>query len=180
MSKTKADTELEINLALLLEMMDESFDWEAWEEKNIDSFKDVLKKVAKWHDYRNGDRPIPSFPCGGHQFDDTPKALYRTLYLFNPAEVDFSDMYKTGTLIHICSPCYRFCVSLELHKYEFAAYFDCAREFVSGQPKMIQGGWATADNGMKCNSDLGNKWFDVIVKALEYKWMVYGGSSFEV
>jgi len=180
MSETKIDTELEANLDLLLKMMDESFDWEAWWEEESDDLRDVLKRVAKWHDYRNGNRPIGTVSCGGHRFNDTPKALYRTLYLFGPAEVDFSYMYKTGTMIQVCSPCYRFCASLELHKYEFAAYFDCAKEFAIGQSKMIQAGDASSDNGIKCNSDLGNKWFDMIVKILEHKIMVYSGNSFEV
>ena len=170
------DIEMMKNLDLLSKMMGVSFDW----EEETDTFIEVLKRVAKWHDYRNGQRPIATFSCGGHKFDDTPKSLYRALYLFRPGEVDFLDMYKTGTLIHICSSCYRFCVSLELHKYEFAAYFECAEEFKIGQPKMIQGGWASCDNGVKCNSDLGNKWFDTVVKALEYKLMVYSGNNFEV
>jgi len=178
---TKIDTGLETNIDLLLEMMDESFDWEAWEKgEDGDSFRTVLKRIAKWHDYREGNRPVGTTSCGGYQFNDTPKSLYRALYLFSPAEVDFSDMYKTGTLIQICSPCYRFCASLELHKYEFAAYFGCATELAVGRSEAIRGGCATADNGVKCNSDLGNKWFDLIVKVLEHKFMVYSGNSFEV
>ncbi len=168
------------DLDLLLRMFHEQFDWEQWYKTNGASPDEVFRRVAKWHDYRKGNRPVGTGPCGGHEFEDTPKALYRALYLLRPETLDLSDMYKTGTLIDFCSPCYRFECSFQLFKYEACVYFGCAQEFAEGRLSGVQGGWASCNNGVTCNSELGKKWFDVMVKSLERPWAVYPGNDFKV
>lgn len=164
----------------LNEMFSEGYDWAAhWERDEFGAGpEDLFKSVYLWHDYRLGNREVPAVSCGGHSFEDTPKSLYRALFLLKPSEIDFSDMYKTGTLIDVVSPCKQFVISLQLWKYELAMYFRCAKEYAAGQRSGIVGGWADCDNGVKCSSELGNKWFDVAVKALEREWTVYGGNDF--
>ena len=139
----------------------------------------MFREVCKVHDYQRGKRPIPTVDCGGHLFSDTPAALYRAMYLGMPKQIDFSDMYKGG-LVDFCSPCYRFVASFSLWKYEAGFYFGCARECAEGRPDEIRGGWPSCDNGVRCKSELGNKWFSAIVKALERSWDVYPGNDFVV
>jgi hypothetical protein len=54
-------------------------------------------------------------------FTDTPKCLYRFLYLWRPRTLDFSDMYKSRiALIDLKGAAL---ASLKFYKYELAAYF---------------------------------------------------------
>lgn len=54
-------------------------------------------------------------------FSDTPRCLYRFLYLWGPPSLDFSDMYKSGiALINLNGAAV---ASLAFYKYELAGYF---------------------------------------------------------
>lgn len=54
-------------------------------------------------------------------FSDTPKCLYRFLYIWEPPALDFSDMYKSRiALIDLNGAAL---ASLAFFKYELAAYF---------------------------------------------------------
>ena len=168
------------DLDRLLNMLQPNFDWEAYWENGTDGADDLFRKLYRWHDYRDGPREVGTVDCGGHCFDDSPKTLYRALYLLRPSHVDFADMYKTGSLIDFVSPCNEFMISLQLFKYEFQAYFSCAENHARGQLHGVIGGWADADNGVSCGSELGNKWFDIAVRAIERRWDVYRGNNFMV
>ncbi len=177
-------TTLKDDLLLLKSMFSDAFDWKAWYgehgEHGSDEPQDVFGRVYKWHDYRQGNRRQATVSCGGVEFDDTPRALYRALYLLRPAVVDFSDMYKTGTLVDFCSPDKQFMCSVQLHKYETCMRFFCCPEHAVGQPEFVQGGWASCDNGVRCTSDIGNQWFAVAKVALNWTWGVYPGNEFSV
>ncbi len=187
MSEVKQAPEYLADLELLERMFGEGFDWEAWHgEHGGDEPEEVFGRVYKWHDYRKGDRSTETVNCGGHEFPDTPRALYRALHLLEPAEVDFSDMYKTGSLVDFCAPDFEFHCSFQLHKHEACIRFYCAPQHVVEDPDrgrgglIVQGGWASCDNGVYCKSELGNKWFAIVVQAIERKWMVYSGNEFSV
>lgn len=164
----------------LLTMFGDDFDWEKYWEDAYDGPDDEFRKLFKWHDYREGPRKVGTCDCGGHRFENTPEAFYRAAYLLKPSHIDMSDMYKTGSMIDFVSPCGEFHGSLQLYKYEVQLYFACAKEHLGGKGSAVVGGWADCDNGWHCTSDLGNKWFEVAVKALERKWDVYPGNNFVV
>jgi len=179
----KTQRTLEADLELLRKMFAEDFDWHQWyDDVRADSPEDVFRRAYKWHDYRQGNRPVGTVDCGGHVFDnpDSPKALYRVLYLLEPSQVDFSNMHKTGTLVDFLSPDSKFCCSFQLFKYKACLRFDCAPEFIAGRPHCIQAGAPDADNGTSCNSELGNTWFQVAVESLTRVWEVYPGNEFSV
>ncbi len=181
MSQVETTRPWAADLDLLESMFSESFDWTAhYEGVEGDTPEEVFQRAYKWHDYRKGDRPVGTGQCGGAKFEDTPQALYRALYLLQPEEVDFSDMYKTGTLVDFCSPNYEFVCSLQLFKYEVGIYFECARQHVQGQLNGVRGGWPSCDNGVQCRDSLGQKWFQLAVVALERQWDVYSGNRFQV
>lgn len=169
------------DLDALLAMFSPEFDWEKyWEDPRSNGPDYLFKKLFTWHDYREGPRRIGTDDCGGHRFENTPEVFYRAAFLFRPSHIDLSDMYKTGSMIDFVSPCGEFFGSLQLYKYEVQLYFGCAQAHIGGKPHTVQGGWADCDNGVHCTSELGKKWFEVAVKALERVWSVYPGNRFEV
>lgn len=171
-------------LELLKKMMTPGYNWEKHWDEDKPSISDLFPECYHWHDYRKGNRPYPTCDCGSVGFTDTPKALYRALYLLQPAVVDFSDMYKTGTLVDFTDPDGRFLCSLQLYKYEVALYFGCRRELLideqAKQGLRISCGVPGADNGVKCSDPLGNLFFEVATMALNFEHDVYGGNDFKV
>lgn len=173
-------------LELLKTMMSPDYDWEAhWERDELDrGIDDIFRQCYRWHDYRQGNRLKPTHGCGSVKFTDTPKALYRILYLVKPSFVDFSDMYKTGTLIDLTDPEQRFLCSFQLCKYEASMWFSCPKEFLvddqEGQGFRISCGVPGVDDGTRCSDPLGNLFFEVATMALNFQHMVYGGNDFSV
>lgn len=181
MSSNSETADYLADLELLERMFARDFDWEAWyEPPEGDEPEEVFRRVYKWHDYRKGNRSVGVVDCCGHKFSDTPRALYRVCHLVQPEEVNFEDMYKTGSLIDLCSPDQQFMVSFQLHKHEACLRFYCAPQHAIGRPSAVQGGWASCDNGVKCKSEPGLKWFAVAVQSLEREWDVYSGNRFVV
>jgi hypothetical protein len=168
------------DLQILEQMFAAGFDVEEWYESHVDAPEEVFRRVFVWYDYRKGDRTVVTANFGGHEFADTPRSLYRAFYLFEPEVADLSDMYKTGTLVDFCSPCGQFTCSFQLHKYAACVRFYCAQEYIEGTPTLCQGGWADCDNGLRCSSEFGMRWFHLAVKALEREWDVYPGNNFVV
>lgn len=110
---------------------------------------------------------------------DTPRSLYRLLYLVKPKAVDFSDMYKSE-MFHFFSKDFRFLVQVYLFKYELGLYFYCLPELLEGKGRGVWAGMPGANNGYLCKDEAGRKFFEMVAKAANYKWMVYGGNDFEV
>lgn len=140
-----------------------------------------------YHDYTTaGPRAVGTIECGGGKVKDTPRALYRLLFLTRrqsyraPFPIDFSDMYKTGEFLCLTSPDGRFCAHAELWKYELALRWSATREHITGQRHGITCGIPTADNGVKSACPLLQKWTSTLILALNTKWDVYSGNNFTV
>ena len=170
----------------LKEMMLPGYNWEEHWNRDLPNsgIDDVFRQCYRWHDYRKGNRAHKTSDCGSVKFPDTPKALYRMLYLLGPAVVDFSDMYKTGTLVDITDPDELYLCSFQLWKYEASLYFGCPKEFLideqEGQAMRLTCGIPGFDNGVKCSDPLGNLFFEVATMALNFEHGVYPGNNFEV
>jgi len=168
------------------EMLSPNYNWEAhWngiENETIEntSINELIRKCYLWHDYRKGNRPKAIYDCGSMKFSDTPKVLYRMLYLIQPSQIDFSHMYKTGTLVDIVSPCYNYLASFQLWKYEASLYFGCPHEDLAGRSYIVICNIPGSDNGLYCKNPLGLLWFEVIQMALNFEYDVYSGNNFKV
>ncbi len=114
-------------------------------------------------------------------FKDTPKSLYRFLYLWEPKHIDFSDMYKSTLAIIDLDG--KGLVYLDLYKYELAAYFYVPPEELKPKPEqaieMSCGVPGTEDEefieGSKAKGE-----FEAFVKLLEQELDVYPGNNFRV
>lgn len=113
-------------------------------------------------------------------FKDTPKSLYRFLYIWEPKQVDFSDMYKcTFAIIDLGIGL----VYLDLYKYEIAAYFYVPPAELKPQPKHVIeiscGVPGTEDvefiEGSKAIEE-----FEAFITLLEQEHDVYPGNNFRV
>lgn len=170
-------------------------------KKGIDMLENIQALMAtfapdfNWYDYHGKSQEdlfracITAYPtdigvkigcgCGSYEPKDTPSALYRLLYLVQPNNVNFSDMYKTF-LFGFQSADRRFTVRIELYKYEIGLYFYAPKEAIKGMPDIVQGGWPGCDNGISLNDAEGEAWFAMIRAVVEYKWAIYPGNNFEV
>ncbi len=113
-------------------------------------------------------------------FKDTPKSLYRFLYIWEPKQVDFSDMYKcTLAIIDLGTGL----VYLDLFKYELAAYFYVPSGELKPQPvyaiEISCGVPGTEDvefvEGSKAKEE-----FEAFITLLEQEHDVYSGNNFRV
>ena len=176
---------MENKLNALKNMLSPDYDWDKyWEGIEAGTTEDIclddlFRECFSVFTVLGSDKK--GFSCTGFDVKDTPKALYRALYLGLPDKVDFSDMYKSGTLFGFESKCENFFSAIVLYKYEINVYNYCKnREDIGGQPHCIQGGWASCDNGIYCISNVGKLWFEVLKIALETEWEIYSGNHFEV
>lgn len=161
------------SLKLVNDMLDPSFDWDNWDGEDVDTtWRECAILVP--HD-EEGDW----FSCGSAELTDTPKALYRVLWLMRPKSVDFSDMYK-DSLLCIATPDKRFVATFDLFKYMAGVRFYCPKDLIGGRGTGIIAGAPGADNGWHCTDEVGNLFFNTVKAILEYKHMVYGGNDFEV
>jgi hypothetical protein len=123
-------------------------------------------------------------------FTDTPKSLYRLIYLTEPKKLDLSDMYKTGEgFIAFTSACRRFAVRAELWKYELACRFYATKTMVTRVQKpsaIAYNGPAVRKGRIQAVEEFEVKdkdawaFFEMVKVALTRKWMVYGGNDFVV
>lgn len=171
------------------------FDWDADGEDLYDKFVERFDEDGAEDVLRNAVRPWPvqgwqGVEVGNVKFgkrkgrivhdNNTPKDLYRLLYLFKPIGVDFDDMYGQG-LFGIVSPCHRFAMSFYFHKYELAAFQFVRKEFaVQTHSVGITCGIPGADNGVTTMHKDARRFFRMIDVALRTTWDVYSGNSFSV
>lgn len=123
--------------------------------------------------------PGKFYSCGSVAVDKTPESLYRLLYLCQPKNVDFSDMYKTR-LWSFTSRDERFLVMVHLFKYELGLYFACPKECLTGKGSGVMGGWPGADNGVGCSDETGLDFFRLVVAMAKREQDVYPGNNFKV
>jgi hypothetical protein len=176
---------LDQRLDRLAAMFADNYDWEAhWERDDMgadpdDVFRECFKTIEM--PIPNDAEDLKGFACGSASLDDTPRALYRLLYLAKPASVDFSDMYKSGGLFVLASPDRSFFASVETYKYELGLYFYAKdKSAIGGEGTGIIGGWPGADNRRHVSDPIGAKFFDVLLKAVNREWDVYSGNNFKV
>ena len=164
-------------LELIKQMLSPDFDW----EKSNDSLRGTWKDCFVLIDLENTkESDLPQvYACGSFTLSDTPKALYRAMYLFGPKRVDFSDMYKQE-LMAFATPDKRFVATFELFKYEAGVYCYAPKDVIEGKGRGIIAGWPGADNGWHCTDPVGALFFEVVKGLLDYTHMVYGGNDFEV
>jgi hypothetical protein len=178
---------IEARIDRAMRMMADDFDWTAYEERDelhepgIDGPEDAFRACCVWSSI---DEPwtFKMAEVGSRKAGDTPRALYRLLWLMRPTDVDFSDMYKSG-LFAIESPDRRYAVVVELYKYAIGLYFYAPRETVP--PKMVRGfdiqsGIPGVDNGWKTTDPVAVKFFELVCRAADREWDVYGGNDFKV
>ena len=114
-------------------------------------------------------------------FKNTPKSLYRFLYLWEPKNIDFSDMYKSGlAIIRIHK---KGVVILSLYKYELVARLFVTSDEIKPRKRYgieIKSGVPGVDNeGLKADSEVGKE-FKIFKGLLEMKHDVYPGNEFKV
>jgi len=169
-------------LNLVKAMLSKDFNWEQhWQAKGP-ALLDVWKKchILVDLDTAFSDSGGDWFACGSSTLSDTPKALYRMLWLCNPKRVDFSDMYKSP-LLAVATPDKRFLATFELFKFEAGLYFYAPQGTIQSKGlDLLVAGWPGADNGRTCQDSTGQLFFDVLKRLLEYRHGVYSGNNFEV
>jgi len=118
--------------------------------------------------------------CGSYKAEDTPKGLYRLLYLLEPEAVDFSSMYR-GQLFAFASADDRFLVKVFLFEYELGLYFLAPEETIDrSEAACVPAAWPGADNRIRCTDPAGVAFFDVVRKMVEREYEVYPVGDFKV
>lgn len=127
-----------------------------------------------------GPFPIEVFECGSTGLEDTPKSLYRALFLLKPQHsLCFARMYK-GSLIQVAAPNNTLAASIEFFKYELALYFYATKEHIQGNGSSIISGLPGADNGVRFSTEVAAEWFSLLTDVLNREWEVYSGNDFIV
>jgi len=153
-----------------------NYDWEKHYRTYCFDEKDLFKQCCFIGMPAKGDNFCQ---CGSIKAPDTPKALYRILYLLGPENIDFSNMYKSY-LFTFGSIDKRFWVQVEFFKYELGFYFYAPKETVINNNCGIIAGWPGADNGWHTTDEDGKLFFEMVEKAVNYPISVYPGNNFVV
>ena len=163
----------------VMSMMGPDFDWHHYWEEDMGEGLDEEFRQCITLEFDEEEAKGKYYECGSWRSPDTPRGLYRLLYLCKPKEVDFSDMYKIP-LFFIFSKDMKFSVTVYLFKYELGLYFSCPRNVIEGQGSGIRAGAPGSDNGWHCTDPVGNAFFDMIMKITEFEHTVYSGNNFIV
>ena len=112
---------------------------------------------------------------------DTPKCLYRFLYIWEPKKIDFSDMYKSSIALIDLEE--KAIVKLALFKYELAAYLYVPPEDVL--PREVHAieiscGIPGVDEEELTKESKANEVFQDFIDLLEQEHDVYPGNFFRV
>lgn len=118
--------------------------------------------------------------AGSVSFKDTPKSLYRFLYIWEPKRIDFSDMYKcTFAIIDLGIGL----VYLVLYKYEIAAFLYVPPAELKPKPvyeiEISCGVPGTEDEEFIEGSKVIEE-FEAFITFLEQEHDVYSGNNFRV
>lgn len=162
----------------VLKMLSPDFDWENhWEKDNAEGIEDEFRKCVKvLASEQGGDH----HGCGSYKAEDTPKGLYRLLYLLEPEAVDFSNMYR-GQLFAFVSADERFLVKVSLFEYELGLFFLAPEETIdTSEAACVPAAWPGADNRIMCTDPVGVAFFDMVRKIVEHEYEVYSVGDFKV
>lgn len=114
-------------------------------------------------------------------FKDTPKSLYRFLYLWQPTEVDFSDMYKGGLAVIDLNGVGL--VLLKFYKFELVAYLYAPQSELKPRPQAfieISSEIPATENEEFIDGSKAKEEFEIFGSLLEWMHTVYAGNNFEV
>lgn len=133
----------------------------------------LVKDCRKWNDWIS----VKSIT-----FQDTPKSLYRFLYIWEPKDIDFSDMYKSSlALIDLNG---KGLVSICLFKYELAAYlYAPPTEIIQKENRCgieIHCGIPGVDEELLIKGSKAKEIFEEFVNLLEQEHDIYPGNFFKV
>jgi hypothetical protein len=114
-------------------------------------------------------------------FSNTPKSLYRFLYIWQPENINFSHMYKSvvayvdlnGTGVAV----------MEFYKYQFAVYFYVPEREIKPQSMgmiSVNCGVPGTEHNQFVEGSQAKLEFDRFVAILEAKHDVYTGNNFVV
>ena len=161
----------------LLEMLAPSFDWDKhWENDNAESIEEVFRRCVTLANSTEGNY----HDCGSYKAQDTPKGMYRLLYLLEPASADFSSMYR-GDLFRFVSVDERFMVRVSLFEYELGLYFLAPEETIDkSEAACVPSAWPGADNRIRLTDPVGIDFFEMVKKLVEYELEVYPVGEFKV
>lgn len=153
---------------------DPTSDIENWQEDDdLPDIRGVVNSFATCGEIDDFD--VPLYGCGSCSVVDTPKALYRLLYMFRPTNVYFDEMYKSRLFI-IVSETKRFAVLVELFKYKLGLYFACPGPALTGTNKTgIRADHPGADNLITCGSEEGLEFFELVKAVANNEILVRGG-----
>ncbi len=122
------------------------------------------------------------FICAmSNPFEDTPKSLYRFLYLWEPEKVNFLDMYKSRLASIRIHP--KAVINLTLYKYELAMYLYVTEDQIQKRDVHfveIQCGVPGAENEMLIENSEVYKDYQIVKGLLEMTHDVYCGNGFTV
>ena len=161
----------------LLEMLSPRFDWHKhWENDNAESMEETFRKCVKLANSCEGNY----HDCGSYKAQDTPKALYRLLYLLEADSVDFSNMYR-GDLFYFVSVDERFMVRVSLFEYELGLYFLAPEETIDeSEAACVPSAWPGADNKIRLIDSVGIDFFEMVKKIVENEFEIYPVGDFKV
>jgi hypothetical protein len=162
----------------VVEMLSPDFDWDKhWVKDDAESIEDKFRKCVKLlppevvGDYHD---------CGSYKGEDTPRGLYRLLYLLEPEAVDFSNMYR-GQILAFASADERFMIKVFLFEYELGLYFLAPEETIDkSEAVCVPAAWPGADNRIRCTDPAGVAFFDMVRKVVEHEYDVYPAGGFKV
>ena len=127
----------------------------------------------------DGDRRIATRECESVKLNGAA-AFYRLLFLAQPKQLDFSDMYKSGILFALVSPNGEFVADIEFWKYEPCVRFSAAPEHLDVEPRIVFCGIPGTDNGGHAKTLELKAWMALLQRCLDRRWMMYSGNDFEV
>ena len=162
----------------VVDMLSPDFDWDKhWEKDDAESIEDEFRKCVK---VATPDVVGNYYDCGSYKAEDTPKGLYRLLYLLEPDAVDFSSMYR-GQLFAFVSTDERFLVKVSLFEYELGLYFLAPEETIDrSEAACVPAAWPGADNRIRCTDPVGAAFFGMVRKIVEHEYDVYPVGDFRV
>jgi hypothetical protein len=141
--------------------------------------KVLFGKVFLTHVDEIGDRRIATRECESVKLNGAA-AFYRLLFLAQPKQLDFSDMYKSGSLFALVSPNGEFVADIEFWKYEPCVRFSAAPEHVDVEQRIVFCGIPGQTTAVTQKTPELKAWMALLQRCLDRKWMMYSGNDFEV
>jgi len=145
------------------------------DDENVEYYLKQKVMVLRPEDYDK-----KCYRCGLHVVEDTPKALYRLLYLFGQPSMNFTKMYKEG-LLWLVSPNGQFLVECYFSKYLLCLeYWVLNSNDINPKLESWQRWPYSFEQGTRCINPDGQSFFELVTSALESKWDIYNGTDFIV